>query len=951
MIDDYSNVIPDLKSHSIITVVRDLRHTLGKQFKLNSDGNISKHPNVCVGFATAVTHLVETHDQFAKLVQQVGDDPQAAIINASFSGIEIGEKFIILSEQEIEQRFGISKSDRNKQKGIHLISYEGAEYKAIGRFKENVQPSCWQFFDRDIDQHTPDKYARMSSDEWLVTLSQILPGFLDVSYCSVGSTSSRVLKDGKPIGMGNGHVWFKVKEPQDIERFRAAVIVAAANSEMTWLKPRYSRSEPDKVVGQSINTIIDPSVFTVGRLIFIGKPTVSEGLAIEDLSVSVYSGVKDCFDSSEVILPDSARVREITRKAGVEMNVKNSSHGLRITAQDLTLATEIETKHNDILTVRQMLEQGLINKVRCQTPFRDSTSCAAFLNTNDKGIPFIYDVGTSTTHWLNEFEHEEAKLIPASVVVSQLLPKTITDSAAVLEPEAVDALATIKQSNPAEYQRKRTELKRANSKVPLTDLDRAVKDRIAEVISAQTHHGYAKSLLANFTENGHKPIGHQSSLYSVNPNTELWERKSTELLIRMVAETHDGKDHCSRASDYRAIAEHSISLATDDRFFTDAPNGLACPGGFYQITNNVISLVPLIAEHRQRVMLDFTPVDMLTPQFNTFLHETFKSEYDGEEQQQIQLLQEIAGGTMLGILHKFQIATLFYEPYGRAGKGTIEKQLRRLVPPEFISAISPFKWHQDYHVATLAEKRLNVVGELPENEPIPSAAFKSVIGGDLVTGRHPTHRPITFTNEAAHLFMSNHLITTKDQSEAFFARWKIIVFPNSRLRLGLPLDKDLAQRIIDNELPGIAYWALEGAARLLRNGKLSESTAHDRLMAQWRRSTNTLEEFIHECCKLTVDGNYRRSDFYVAYTEWCSDNGRKPFSKGRVKELLEHNLGMGIRLVEINGHETFRGVVKKASISSITSITPSSRFQLNVNTYVSNQPYRGAEITNTKESY
>lgn len=199
--------------------------------------------------------------------------------------------------------------------------------------------------------------------------------------------------------------------------------------------------------------------------------------------------------------------------------------------------------------------------------------------------------------------------------------------------------------------------------------------------------------------------------------------------------------------------------------------------------------------------------------------------------------------------------------------------------------------------------------------------------------------------------MSNHLITTKDQSEAFFARWKIIVFPNSRLRLGLPLDKDLAQRIIDNELPGIAYWALEGAARLLRNGKLSESTAHDRLMAQWRRSTNTLEEFIHECCKLTVDGNYRRSDFYVAYTEWCSDNGRKPFSKGRVKELLEHNLGMGIRLVEINGHETFRGVVKKASISSITSITPSSRFQLNVNTYVSNQPYRGAEITNTKESY
>lgn len=916
MADDYSNAIPDLKSHSIITVVRDPKHMLGKNFTLEPDGKISKHSNVCVTFGFAVMHLVETHDQLAKLVQQVGDDPQSAIINSAFSGIEIGEKFIILSEQEIEKRLGIPKSERNKQNGVHFITHEGVEYKAIGRFKENVQPSCWQFFDRDIDKHTPEKYAVMQFDEWLIALSQILQGSLDVSYCRVGSTSSRVLKEGKPIGMGNGHVWVKVKEPHDIERFRSAVLVAAASAEMTWLKPRYSRSKSDNVVGQSLTTIIDPSVFTLGRLIFIGKPIVSEGLTVDTLSVSVHTGANDCFDSSVITLPDSAKVRQITCKAGVELNVKNSSHGLRITAHDLTLATEIETMHNAILTVRQMLKQGLNTKVRCQSPFRDSTSWAAFFNTNDNGIPFIYDVGTSTSHWLNEFEVEEAKLIPASLVFSKLLPKTIDDSAAVLEPEAVDALATIKQSNPAEYQRRRTELKRANSKVPLTDLDRAVKNRISEVISAQTHHGYAKSLLANFTENEQKPIGHQSSLYSVNPSTGLWERKSTELLIRMVAEMHDGKDHCSRASDYRAIAEHSISLATDDRFFTNAPNGLACPGGFYQITDNAITLVPLIPEHRQRVMLDFIPVKMPTPQFNAFLHETFKSEYEGEEQQQIQLLQEIAGGIMLGILHKFQFATLFYEPYGRAGKGTVEKQLRRLVPADFISAISPFKWHQDYHVATLAEKRLNVVGELPENEPIPSAAFKSVIGGDLVTGRHPTHRPITFTNEAAHLFMSNHLITTKDQSEAFFARWKIIVFPNSRLRLGLPLDKDLAQRIIDNELPGIAYWALEGAARLLRNGKLSESTAHDRLMAQWRRSTNTLEEFIHECCKLTEDGSYRRSEFYVDYTIWCSENGRKPFSKGRIKELLEYNIGMGIRLVEVHGHETFRGVLKRGSLKS-----------------------------------
>jgi len=499
-------------------------------------------------------------------------------------------------------------------------------------------------------------------------------------------------------------------------------------------------------------------------------------------------------------------------------------------------------------------------------------------------------------------------------VISELLPKVKEDGAVALEKPMVEALATIQQADPAEYQRQRAALKVANKSVALGAVDRTVKACMAEISNVETHHGYAMTSLAELTEGEWFPVGHQGGLYVVNPATGLWEHKPVEVLIRMVAERHDA---------------NMISLATDAHFFTDALNGLACPGGFYQINCGEITLVPLTPAHRQRVMLDFTPVDMPTPLFDKFLHETFQSPHEGEENQQIILLQEITGAIMLGILHKFQFAVLFYEPFGRAGKGTLEKQIRALVPKEFISAISPFKWHHDYHVATLAGKRLNVVGELPENEPIPASAFKSVIGGDLVTGRHPTHRPITFANEAAHLFMSNHTITTKDQSEAFFARWKIVEFPNSRLKSGLPLDENLAQRIIDNELPGIAWWALQGAARVLRNGKFSTSTAHDRLLAKWRRSTNTLEEFIHEACVLSIDCRYRRSVFYKTYADWCSETGRKPFSKGRVKDLLEHNLGMGIRLVEIGGHETFVGIKpkppEKTQKSSKAKVVPTTQ--------------------------
>jgi putative DNA primase/helicase len=899
------------KSNPVITIVRDPDRPLGKQFKINADGTVSKESTVSLSRGIAVQHRIETHAELADLLVKVGNDPHAAFINSGFIDASIGEAFLMVSSKEIEQRFGIPASDRERQKGIHETEYKGAPIKAVGRFKENVTPSNWQLVDRDIDKHTPPKYAELTTTQWLQTMASIIPGVDNVSYVEIPSTSSRVIQDGKAVGGGNAHVWVFVDDPADIERARTAMIVRAAQAEMTWHKPRYSKADASKVVGNSLTTILDPSVWTPGRFVFDGKPTVGEGLTVLQLVPVIHTGELNSLDTATMTMPDAKTVREFTRKAGIEMSLSADGRGYRFAANNLALATEIETKEHGILTVREMMERRLIGKLRCQAPFRASESFAAFYNLNADGIPFVHDSGTNTTHWLNETEAEEVKTIPASEVVRQNLPQVKEDSFVVLEDQMIDALATIKKHKPADYNRKRAELKQINSKVPLADMDRAVKARIAESDSAQTHHGYAKLVLAELVEKSCAPVGHHGLLYVLNPDTNLWEALTGDALIQMVANQHDGKENCTRRSDYRAVAEHAISLANDESFFADAANGLACPGGFYQIVDNGIHVGPLTSEHRQRVMLDFTPLEMATPYFDQFLHETFESPHEGEEEQQIQLLQEIAGGIMLGILHKSQIAILFYEPFGRAGKGTLEKQIRALVPKQFVSAISPFKWHQDYHVAALAGMRLNVVGELPENEPIPAAAFKSVIGADLVTGRHPTHRPITFTNEAAHLFTSNHLITTKDHSEAFFARWKIVEFPNSRLRSGLPLDKDLAQRIIDNELAGIAWWALKGAARLLANGKFSESSAHDRLMAKWRCKTNTLSEFIDECCVLSKDGSYKRSELYKEYVEWCSENSRKPFAKGRVKELLEHNIGMGIRLVELNGYETFRGLSAK----------------------------------------
>lgn len=902
---------------AIITVVRDPSNYLGKQFSINPAGTIDKKSSVSLSLGVAIQHHVPTHEDLVNLLDQVGDDPHAAIINARFKDIAVGEEFIILSGREIEERLSIPGAERERQNGVHQLEYRGKTYQAVGRFKENVEPSNWQLLDRDVDNHTPQHFSDLSIEDWLGKLATIIPGVDQVSYVFVPSASSRVARGGQAVGGGNGHVWMYVQNPSDMERVRSAILPLAWQQDMAWNKPRHSKKDANQIIGQGQATLVDQSVWTPGRLVFDGQPVVGEGLSVMPLGAKITQRANVSLDTLTVVALDHKELLASSRKAGVSFE-RRGDGSIRITANDLQLSTEIETQRHGLTTVRELLVAGMADKLRCQAPFRDSESWAAFIGVNQDGIPFVFDHGTGATHWLTEFEQDEAKLIKAGAAIDASMPNVVADSATVLDDGVVSSLATIKQVKPAEYQRKRAALKQANPKVSLAALDSAVKSWESTKVEAQTHHGYAKALLTELTEEAWKPVGYHNTLFVLDPDTRLWGSLPVDALIKNVAEMHDGKEHCSRSADYKAIADHAISLANDEKYFKDVPVGVACPGGFYQIVDGSISLVALVPEHRQRVMLSITPAKQATPMFDAFLHETFASENAGEEAQQIALVQQVAGAIMLGLMPQFQKAVLFYEPFGRAGKGTLERILRKLVPPEFVTAISPFKWALDYHVAALAGSRFNVVGELPESEAIPASSFKTVIGCDPVTGRHPTHRPITFTNEAAHLFMSNHLITTKDQSEAFYSRWLIVGFPNSRLRSGLPLDPGLAERIIANEMPGIAYWALEGAKRLLAGGAFSKSTTHDRLMAQWRRSTSSLDEFIYERCALGADLTSRRSELYAAYTKWCSESGRKPFAKGRVKDLLEHNVGMGVRLVELNGHETFRGLSVKPETESKT---------------------------------
>lgn len=428
-----------------------------------------------------------------------------------------------------------------------------------------------------------------------------------------------------------------------------------------------------------------------------------------------------------------------------------------------------------------------------------------------------------------------------------------------------------------------------------------------ETEAGETHADYAKQLLLRLAADAgdHAPVGVEGHVYTLGADA-VWRGRYADEFEVQVGEMFSGQPNCSRRGDYTSIAKHAYAIAAlgNGEFFAAAPLGLACPDGtFYRLdAEGTLAVEKLTAAHRQRFVVGTTPADIPTPLFDRFLAQTFASDVPGECEAQIALLQEIMGAAAMGLMAKHEKAVLLYGP-GRAGKGTVLKIMEELVPKEWGTAVSPFRWNSEYYVAFLAGKRLNVVGELPEEMPIPAADFKTVTGRDLLTGRDPGGRPFTFRNEAAHIFNSNYLINTRDHSEAFFSRWVVVAFRNSRLAEGdAAIDGDLAKRIIGQELPGILWWALQGALRLLARGHFLMTRSHAETMTKWRLRTDSVLEFLHDTdvCALgpAREGAAptKRVAVYDSYVRWCMDAGRKPMAKRKVFDMLESPAAVALGL-------------------------------------------------------
>ena len=387
-------------------------------------------------------------------------------------------------------------------------------------------------------------------------------------------------------------------------------------------------------------------------------------------------------------------------------------------------------------------------------------------------------------------------------------------------------------------------------------------------------------------QTGERPVFSLGSFYTYNNDTGLWKPDNPDAIAVRVGARFPGHKLCKKLSDYRQIAAIVATLTEDQDFFSNAPGGVAAGAKFYRISAaGEIVAEQLGAGHRQRLLVPSEPdFNADAPLLSMLLDNALGTDDAGRAQQR--LLQMGLGAALARILWRYRVV-LMLNGASSTGKSTILEILKGFFPPDSVGATNPQNWGNEYHAAALAGRALNLVGELDPNVPIQGGIFKAVTGGDVVEARHPTHRPFSFVCTAGHIFNCNRLPPTRDKSDAFFRRWRIIEFSNS-IAPGAEII-GLADRIISEEQSAVLAWLLAGAADLVRNGGFIETENHARLIQYWRAGNNSALQFVldNEYVELKQpEVPVSAQEVFALYRRWASDAGVKVMGRNAFYEAL-----------------------------------------------------------------
>jgi len=193
--------------------------------------------------------------------------------------------------------------------------------------------------------------------------------------------------------------------------------------------------------------------------------------------------------------------------------------------------------------------------------------------------------------------------------------------------------------------------------------------------------------------------------------------------------------------------------------------------------------------------------------------------------------------------------------------------------------------YNTYHLAELAGKRIVYCTEVSKHFDFSGdAMFKAITGGDKIQVRPIRERPFTMESISKVWISFNDFPHVKDTSHGFWRRVQVIPF--NRQFDEKTQDRDLRTRL-ENELPGIFNWAMEGLTRLSKVGKFTESEQVKTTTRQYQIDSNSVESFVVEECSIDDTYSSTITPLYKAYKYWSKEVNIRPYSRKNFSRELE----------------------------------------------------------------
>ena len=297
------------------------------------------------------------------------------------------------------------------------------------------------------------------------------------------------------------------------------------------------------------------------------------------------------------------------------------------------------------------------------------------------------------------------------------------------------------------------------------------------------------------------------------------------------------------------------ALCAAPAFFETPPVGINCISGFIRFSEQgEPALEPHHREHRCRHTLPgrWRPGAQGRPAEGSLLARLLGGVFqgDGEADEKIVLLSEVCGSAALGYATQLiqPRAVILYGQTAENGKSQVLDIARGLLPPSAICSVPAARMGDERHIIGLVGKLLNASDELSA-AAVASDTFKSIVTGEPVEGRDVYKSRVEFRSIAQNLFATNNLPAFQGGLDRGVQR-RLLVVPFCRT---IPIEdriEGIGRRIAQEEADLLLAWAVDGAARLIRQRNFTLPSSCAQALADWIFSADPVLAWLGECTEV-----------------------------------------------------------------------------------------------------